>query len=1270
MTPKKKMRRHAPITLLLLLAWLCFPAGLRAATNVSGTISANTTWTLANSPYIVTSSVTVLGSTSAGATLTIEPGVVVKFNSGCSINIGASSGNPGALIAQGTSANPITFTSNQTTPTAGYWNTIMFNNTTNDATTVLDYCTIQYAGYNNSGALWVYQAAPTIRNITIANSSSYGVNTYASSPIINGCQFNANGNYDLYYTGTLGGSITNCTIRNGISLQGTGSISFAGNSLIQNNTYPIKAYADNVGAIVNGCTFTNVNSTSYLDITSGNLTKDATWTAAIPYVVRNSMIVQGTDGADGITTLRIAAGAKLKFCSGQYLQVGANSGAPGALMAEGTPNAPIVFTSNQSTPAPGDWYGIKFWNTTADALSFLQYCTIEYAGLQGGTVWIDSAAPALDHCEIRNGKNYDLYYSGATIGGSVENCTINRGINLQVNGQVRFTDNTINYNDSCPIIANADQVGGIVNGATFINVDAGSNIQVTQGSITKDAVWKAGISYVIPASIIIQGTDGDDGVTTLTLSAGAILKFGAGLYLQIGAASGAPGALRAEGSAGAPILFTSSKTTPVAGDWYGLRFLNTTADATTLLQNCRVQYAGFAGYGAQCSVLVDNSAPAIRNCIFDTGLGYDLVYSGTVAGSIENCTISRGINLYADGLVSLSGNTINYNNNFPIKIYADNVHGLVNSSTFTNLDAASRIEVVSGNITKDAVWTSVIPYLIKANPKIQGTDGADGITSLTIMPGARLKFDYSASLKVGDTAGAPGALFAQGAKDNMILFTSNQPSPAPGNWSGIHFYPTTQPGSLLDFCVIEYGGANMGGGYSGAVCFGSNIIVRNSTIRNCANYGLQINGAAASAATIQCNTFQQNSFGLYIGATAPAIQSSNFLNNTTYGLYNGLTSQVVAENNWWGDTAGPNKSGDKIHGTVDYDPWATALILCDTGSNNHAPYTPAGPQPADNAVRVTIPSSGLILTWSGGDPDPLDTVTYSLYRGSSADNLSLMAINLAGTTYTMTDLQRGVTYFWKVVARDNHGLQAEGPIWRFTALGDNPDLIIGGLTTTPPGHLQSGQIVTLIAQLRNIGSGPVVDPFNVSFAAGGTTIGTPTVNTVIPAGTSLSVSQNWTYTGGDPSLQVMADSQHTVSETNEQNNNFIALLSEVADNTPPALVSTSPVNTSYLKQAQQISATLSDSQSAIDINTVLAGFTVTNAQNAILSGAKSQANGTFTFTPAILPMTDSTYTVTLTAADVLGNTKVYYFTFTIDTQPPAKPVITGGTVTSGTIQAR
>ena len=127
-------------------------------TPVSGAITQNTTWTLANSPYIVMGNITV----NSGITLTIQPGVIVKFDGFYTIEVN------GLINAQGTAANPITFTSNKASPARGDWNAIILHGTNN----MFNYVTIEYA---NRG-VYVPSAPlgqkPTIQNSTLQNNNT------------------------------------------------------------------------------------------------------------------------------------------------------------------------------------------------------------------------------------------------------------------------------------------------------------------------------------------------------------------------------------------------------------------------------------------------------------------------------------------------------------------------------------------------------------------------------------------------------------------------------------------------------------------------------------------------------------------------------------------------------------------------------------------------------------------------------------------------------------------------------------------------------------------------------------------------------------------------------------------------------------------------------------------------------------------------------------------------------------------------------------------
>jgi hypothetical protein len=104
-------------------------------TTVTGTISSSVTWTKAESPYKITDSLIVAD----GVTLTIEPGVEVRFETDASLTIN------GTLNANGTESDSILFVPSS----SGRWHSIMLNS----GESSMSYCRIE--GSDASAALGI-----------------------------------------------------------------------------------------------------------------------------------------------------------------------------------------------------------------------------------------------------------------------------------------------------------------------------------------------------------------------------------------------------------------------------------------------------------------------------------------------------------------------------------------------------------------------------------------------------------------------------------------------------------------------------------------------------------------------------------------------------------------------------------------------------------------------------------------------------------------------------------------------------------------------------------------------------------------------------------------------------------------------------------------------------------------------------------------------------------------------------------------------------------
>ncbi len=160
--------------------------------------------------YIVAGNLTV----SSGGSLTIEPGVEVRFDSGRYINVS------GTLNASGTSDNHIIFTRNGDNIK---WGGLRFQN---GSSGTIAYCNIEYGTYgvyvnnsspvisscmlakNDNGVYCIYTASPQISNCNITGNGHGVYSLNSSSPVISGSSDNKNiisnnKQYGVYADSTL-----------------------------------------------------------------------------------------------------------------------------------------------------------------------------------------------------------------------------------------------------------------------------------------------------------------------------------------------------------------------------------------------------------------------------------------------------------------------------------------------------------------------------------------------------------------------------------------------------------------------------------------------------------------------------------------------------------------------------------------------------------------------------------------------------------------------------------------------------------------------------------------------------------------------------------------------------------------------------------------------------------------------------------------------------------------------------------------------------------
>ena len=282
------MKRHF---LKIILFILFLGQNIQAQTLVSGGIYSNTSWTLANSPYLMTGNIVVF----PGVTLNIEPGVEVR------VKENGFSGTPyyletrGTINMVGTSDAPITFRADTALTTVGVWQGFLIKNSQGGS---INY---NYINIANTISCFSYDSSlPTLIQLNRCNFSynsnavTVGTDLIAEDCVFWGnetaiygwanftfrnCIFDNNNSALFIFASSL--DMNNCEIRNnslGIGIN-TGSVNgtLVRNTLFENNLLAYN-YANN--GLIDSCIFIGntdaVLNTTYLTVRNSSFNNNAT----------------------------------------------------------------------------------------------------------------------------------------------------------------------------------------------------------------------------------------------------------------------------------------------------------------------------------------------------------------------------------------------------------------------------------------------------------------------------------------------------------------------------------------------------------------------------------------------------------------------------------------------------------------------------------------------------------------------------------------------------------------------------------------------------------------------------------------------------------------------------------------------------------------------------------------------------------------------------------------------------------------------------------
>ncbi len=383
-------------------AFFLFTPSSYAATIVSGTIATSTTWYASAGPYVVNSPITV----SAGATLTISPGTVVKTR-GYGFYTAQGIFVDGKLIADGNALMPIVFTSYlddsvggdtngdgaSSAPARQDWSGIIVRS---GGEVSLTYTKLRYGGkslpqgraqiINKGGKVSLSNVSIGIGKHILGNDE-FGYYQEGNSSSFLGDRIDMSGMYIgvVFYDGAF--NLSNGLVHdNGTGFSLHSGVLNVSDTAVDNNKTVAFSVSGNASVVHSGVTASGNGTNAF--VMSGTLNHNDTWTSDyIPYVINGSFSIPA-----GVS-LNVEKGTIIKINSSGFSLGFKLDG--GALNINGTKELPVYVTSFAddevggdangndfaSFPKAGDWKNISINGGTMN----VSHAIFRYGGNTGGS---------------------------------------------------------------------------------------------------------------------------------------------------------------------------------------------------------------------------------------------------------------------------------------------------------------------------------------------------------------------------------------------------------------------------------------------------------------------------------------------------------------------------------------------------------------------------------------------------------------------------------------------------------------------------------------------------------------------------------------------------------------------------------------------------------------------------------------------------------------------------------------------------------------------